>query len=67
MTELSVRSHDSCAGCAGAVESHGHGHGDGPAGGAGPGHGVEAIELPVDDAWLRGFGPIFACDEGGDP
>ncbi|UUU39197.1 agmatine deiminase family protein [Streptomyces sp. NBC_00162] len=28
--------------------------------------GIEVIELPVDDSWLRDSGPIFAHDERGD-
>lgn len=28
--------------------------------------GIEVIELPVDDSWLRDSGPIFAHDEHGD-
>ncbi|MFD8947253.1 agmatine/peptidylarginine deiminase [Streptomyces xanthophaeus] len=33
--------------------------------GATGGHGIEVIELPVDDSWLRDSGPIFAYDEDG--
>ncbi|MFD9336138.1 agmatine/peptidylarginine deiminase [Streptomyces sp. NPDC060028] len=29
------------------------------------GHGIEVIELPADDSWLRDSGPIFAHDEQG--
>ncbi|MEV6955928.1 agmatine deiminase family protein [Streptomyces sp. NPDC051183] len=32
---------------------------------AAEGHGVEVIELPADDSWLRDSGPIFAHDERG--
>ncbi|MER6521530.1 MULTISPECIES: agmatine deiminase family protein [unclassified Streptomyces] len=28
--------------------------------------GIEVIELPIDDSWLRDSGPIFAYDEQGD-
>ena len=29
------------------------------------GAGVEALELPVDDSWMRDNGPIFVTDDGG--
>ncbi|MFJ6759721.1 agmatine/peptidylarginine deiminase [Streptomyces sp. NPDC091273] len=29
-------------------------------------HGIEVVELPADDSWLRDSGPIFAYDEHGD-
>ncbi|MER6313808.1 agmatine deiminase family protein [Streptomyces sp. NPDC001581] len=39
-----------------ADTSDGHGHG----------HGIEVVELPADDSWLRDSGPIFAYDERGE-
>jgi agmatine deiminase len=29
------------------------------------GAGVEALEIPIDDSWLRDSGPIFVCDQRG--
>ncbi|MFE9840315.1 agmatine deiminase family protein [Streptomyces goshikiensis] len=33
--------------------------------GTGTGAGIEVIELPIDDSWLRDFGPVFVHDEHG--
>src|SRR5689334_20612529 len=27
--------------------------------------GVEVVELPLDDSWLRDCGPIYVCDQNG--
>ena len=33
---------------------------------SGCGRGVDVVDLPLDDSWIRDSGPVFARDSGGE-